>query len=75
MRLTPTPIVSAINHHGENSPFKSFLCRETANDNVPTSTTIEQIDNIIDNYENIVSDNEDEDFVATQNDIDNNLRI
>ena len=52
---------------------RSCMCRETANDNVPTSTTIEQIDNIIDNYANIVSDNDDEDFVATQNDIDNNF--
>ena len=50
------------------------MSRETANDNVPTSTTtIEQIDNIIDNYANIVSDDEDENFVATQKDIDHNF--
>ena len=64
-------MVSAINRHGENPPFELFMCRETANDNVPTSTTIEQIDNIIDNYANIISD--DDEFVATQNDIDNNF--
>ena len=68
------PIVSAVNRRGALPPFESFMSSATGDDTNPKVYTANEFDEMIDDYANLVS-NDDEEFVPTRHDLDNTFVI